>query len=857
MKNLTSSELREKFLQYFEKNGHLRVKSSSLVPSNDPTLFFTNAGMVQFKENFLGEAKPASPRATTSQKCMRVSGKHNDLENVGYTPRHHTFFEMLGNFSFGDYFKKEAIAFAWEFLTKELGLDPKRMCVTVFREDDEAEELWLKHVSKDKIFRLDEKDNFWSMGDTGPCGPCSEIMWDFEPGPATREDLDTTRFMEIWNLVFMQFNRSADGTMTPLPKPSVDTGMGLERLCAVVQGKRANWDSDVFTPLIEHIEKVTGCKRTDSEQAQVAMRVIADHVRASAFLIADGVTPSNEGRGYVLRRIMRRAIRYGKLLGKHEPFFTELLPTLFHTMALAYPELVEHKAFIVKVIHAEEERFHQTLQRGLELLETEFKKMKPGSVLAGEVIFKLYDTFGFPKDLTEMIAREQGFILDEPGFEKCMNEQRERARANWKGSGEEKVSSLWHQLESHGLNTNFVGYNENVAEGRVLAIVRDGLEAPQAASGEKVQVVFDCTPFYAEGGGQVGDSGFAESAGVRLKIANTKKPLPTLFVHEALVEQGTLKVGDILTLNIDQKRRAAIRSNHTATHLLHAALRKTLGEHVKQAGSMVDEHHLRFDFAHFQALSAEELQKINKLVNEAIQRAEKVETFELPQEEAVKRGALAFFGEKYGSQVRMVQVGDFSKELCGGTHARNTLDIKKFTIVSEGSVAAGVRRIEAVTADEVARFEQAQREKLAAMAEQEKLKQAQKGELKQKLMQVRDLLDWAKAEKVGDSVVLVKDLPELDSKALAELANSFVQLPANAVMLIGSSCEGKVALIAKVAPDLINKVKAGEIIKEVTPVVGGKGGGKPDYAQGGGTEPAKLGEALKQGFELIKKHLAQ
>jgi alanyl-tRNA synthetase len=696
MRYMKASELREAFLAYFAHNGHARVKSSPLVPQNDPTLFFTNAGMVQFKDVFTGLEKRAYTRACSSQKCMRVSGKHNDLENVGHTPRHHTFFEMLGNFSFGDYFKQDAIAFAWEFLTKKIGLKPARMYATVFEEDDEAERLWGKFLPKDRIFRLGEKDNFWAMGDAGPCGPCSEIIWDFGSGPVAKEDLDSSRFMEIWNLVFMQFNRGADGKAAKLDAPSIDTGMGLERLAAVVQGVTSNWETDLFRPIIAAIAEGAKAEPGKSPEADVAMRVIADHVRGSAFLIGDGVIPSNEGRGYVLRRILRRAIRYGKRLGHDAPFLTSLVGVVIEEMGAAYPELATHEHFIVKVIGAEEERFYATLDKGLELLMAAAKEAR-GKVIPGEAAFKLYDTFGFPLDVTQLIAAEQGLSVDVDGFQALMGEQRERARAAWKGSGEEAVEGIYKEIAQAGIRSTFEGYSRESAEAEVLAIVSGGRRVKEAAEGSAVEFIANVTPFYGESGGQVGDTGVAVAEGVEVEITDAKRPVGDLIVHAGKVVRGKISEGQRLTLAIDVERRDRIRCNHTATHLLHRALREVLGEHVKQAGSLVAPEKFRFDFSHFQAMAPEELAEVERRVNTAIRKNYPVLTYELSYDEAVARGALAFFGEKYGERVRLIDIAGFSLELCGGTHVHATGDIGMFKIVSESSVAAGVRRIEAVT----------------------------------------------------------------------------------------------------------------------------------------------------------------
>jgi len=868
---MKASELRELFLKYFEDNGHTRVKSSSLVPSNDPTLFFVNAGMVQFKEAFLGQETRPYVRAASSQKCMRVSGKHNDLENVGHTPRHHTFFEMLGNFSFGDYFKKEAIAFGWEFLTKTVGLPKDRLYVTVFREDDEAQELWTAHVPKERIFRFDEKDNFWAMADTGPCGPCSEIHWDFGSGPVKKADFETDRFMEIWNLVFMQFDRDEKGRMNPLAKPSIDTGMGLERLAAVVQGKKSSWDTDLFVPIIGKIEGITGIKRGSSEQNDIALRVIADHIRGTVFLVADGVTPSNEGRGYVLRRIMRRAIRYGKMLGMDEPFFYKVSPVAISEMGAAYPELVQHQKFIEKVIAAEEGRFYETLDRGLELLDAEFARLEKSKkkIIPGELIFRLYDTFGFPKDLTEIIASEHGFSVDESGFLKHMEEQRERGRSAWKGSGEEKVGEVWKAFVQEGIVTQFVGYTENSAEATVTAVVVDGKQVKKAAEGEWVQFTTNLTPFYGESGGQLGDTGTAIADGLEVEITDTQKPLPEIIVHQGKVKSGALKVGAKLTLAIDSERREDIRRNHTATHLLHKALREVLGEHVKQAGSLVAPDRLRFDFSHFQAMTREELKEVEEHANRAVRENFAVSPCEMDYDEAIAQGAMAFFGDKYGDRVRMVDVSGFSRELCGGTHVEYTGEIGLIKIVSESSVAAGVRRIEALTGTGAERYvEFLEKERL----ELAKFLKVQPGELPTRIHRLVDevkkleqqvkaarteqaggaLSDLiSKAKDVGGVKVIAERVDGMEQGEVRELADRLRDKVGSGVVVLGSDIGGKAALIVMVSKDLTTKIRAGDLMKKLADAVGGKGGGRPDMAQGGGPNIEKLGEALAMVEKLI------
>lgn len=864
---MKSSDIREAFLAYFEKNGHMRVKSSSLIPANDPTLFFTNAGMVQFKDVFTGSDKRPYRRATTSQKCMRVSGKHNDLESVGHTPRHHTFFEMLGNFSFGDYFKKDAIAFAWEFLTKEMKLDPKRLIATVFREDDEAEGLWLAHVPKDRIFRLDEKDNFWSMGETGPCGPCSEILWDFGAGPITRADLDTDRFMEIWNLVFMQFNRDKTGKMEPLAAPSIDTGMGLERLSAVMQGKRANWESDLFKTLIDASAHACKVAVADAPDIQIPLRVIADHIRCSTFLISDGVIPSNEGRGYVLRRIIRRAVRYGKRLGQNRPFLAGLVKDVVHAMRGAYPELVSQESFIQKVVAAEEERFIITLDKGLELLEQEMNKAT-AKVIAGDVAFKLYDTFGFPLDVTQMIADERGFEVDVKGFENAMSDQKVRARASWKGSGEESVSQIYRELSKAGVKSQFVGYLEDASESEVIAIIADGNAIVEAGQGAEVQIIAARTPFYGESGGQTGDKGRALGDGVEIEITDVKRPLKNLIVHLGKIKRGTLRKGDRLSFAIDIDSRQRTRCNHTATHLIHRALREILGEHVKQAGSLVTPTRLRFDFSHFQALTDDERNAVERDVNLAIRRNLSVVTHELTHDEAVARGALAFFGDKYEENVRMVDVAGHSMELCGGTHVSATGEIGMMKIISESSVAAGVRRIEAVTGlgvedlilelenerIEIARSMKVQPSEIGSkavrmMEECTRLeKELKKSRSAAAGSSMRDLMTEVK--EINGVKLLAAKVEAPDRDTLGGFAEQYRDKLGEGVVVLGSEIDGKVVLIAAVSKGLTNRINAGAIIKKISEIVGGKGGGRADFAQGGGADPTKLDAALR-GVEAI------
>ncbi len=868
---MKSADIREAFLAYFERNGHTRVRSSSLVPANDPTLFFTNAGMVQFKDVFTGEEKKEFKRACSSQKCMRVSGKHNDLENVGHTPRHHTFFEMLGNFSFGDYFKKEAIAFAWELLTKEYKLDAKRMYVTVFRDDDEAERLWLAHVKKDRIFRLGEKDNFWAMGDTGPCGPCSEILWDFGSGPVTEKDLESDRFMEIWNLVFMQFNRGTTGKISKLAAPSIDTGMGLERLSAVIEGVRSNWETDLFKPIIAEIAEAAKVKVGASAETDIALRVIADHLRGSVFLIGDGVIPSNEGRGYVLRRIMRRAIRYGKRIGRNAPFLAALADVVFEEMGGAYPELATHEHFIKKVIASEEERFYETLDKGLELLLAEAANAKAGDgIISGDTAFRLYDTFGFPLDVTQMIAAEQGLSVNVEKFETLMEIQRERARAAWKGSGEEVVSSVYKELASKGVRSAFVGYSEDSAETEVLAIIRNGIPANEAQQGDEIEFVTEETPFYGESGGQAGDSGVAVAEGLEIEIQTTTRPVPELIVHRGRVMRGYIACGTRLTLAIDAERRERTRCNHTATHLLHRALREVLGEHVKQAGSLVESKRFRFDFSHFQAMTREELREVERRVNEAIRKNYPVLTYELSYDEAVARGALAFFGEKYGDRVRMIDVSGFSKELCGGTHVSATGDIGMLKILSESSVAAGVRRIEAVTGRGVEHLIDEMESQRLELAKVLKAQPAEMADRARKLVEQVALLEkelkaarnkvagggavdlMGRIKEVAGVKVLAAKIDAPDRATLGEWAEKYRDKLGEGVVVLGSVIEEKVVLIAAVSKSLVPKFHAGKIVGRVSELVGGKGGGRPDFAQGGGPNAAELEKALAAVEEFLR-----
>lgn len=875
---MTGAELREKFLRYFEERGHTRLPSSSLVPAGDATLLFTNAGMVQFKSVFTGEEKRAYKRAATAQKCLRVSGKHNDLENVGHTARHHTFFEMLGNFSFGDYFKQDAIAFGWEFLTKAVGLPKKQLHVTIYNDDDEAYGLWQKVLgpTANPIVRLGEKDNFWSMGDTGPCGPCSEIHIDqgedvWCGSPDCGPECDCDRFLELWNLVFMQYDRDASGKMTPLPKPSIDTGLGLERLAAVAQGVKSNWESDLFQPIIRRVEELSGRECRGQSVDAIGIRVIADHSRAAAFLIADGVLPSNEGRGYVLRRILRRAIRYGKFIGLNEPFLYDTAGVVVNHMSEAYPELQAHALLVEKVIRNEEERFLETLARGLVLFEEEANRVrKSGStILPGPVAFRLYDTYGFPPDLTQDLARENGLEVDQPGFDAEMAQQRKMARESWEGMKGEDAASL-RKIVEQGIRTEFTGYETLEDSGVITAILKDGEPVEQAESGDHVDLVVDRTPFYGESGGQVGDHGTISRNGNEVVVEDALKPLPNLVVHRGLVQSGSFRTGDRVDLRVTPATRHATMANHSATHLLQWALRKVLGDHVKQSGSLVEPQRLRFDFTHFSAISPDELARVEQLVNEKIRENAEVRTKVMLVEEAIAEGAMALFGEKYAESVRMVSMGDYSKELCGGTHTRRTGDIGLFKIVSEGGIAAGVRRIEAVTGqgalDHIRSLEQevnalAERlkgsrgdlaRKLDKLLEEKKEKEKELEALKAKLLSgvTRDILEGVR--EVRGVKVLTQIVEDVSSpKDLRDYADRVRDRLGSGIALLGARADGKALLIALVTKDLTDRFHAGNIVKKAANILGGSGGGRPDMAQAGGPEVAELDKALKSIEEFL------
>ena len=873
---MKSAEIRQRFLDYFERNGHQVVASSPLVPANDPTLLFTNAGMVQFKDVFLGLEKRPYNRAASSQRCVRAGGKHNDLENVGYTARHHTFFEMLGNFSFGDYFKREAIRYGWEFLTEDLGLPGERLWVTIYEEDDEAAEIWLEEigVSPEQFRRLGADSNFWAMGDTGPCGPCTEIFYDHGPdvpgGPPGSPDEDGDRFVEVWNLVFMQYERAADGSMKPLPKPSVDTGMGLERIAAVMQGTYNNYQIDLFQSLMKAAAEATGVKVQESP----SLRVIADHIRACAFLIVDGVLPSNEGRGYVLRRIIRRAIRHGYKLGQQEPFFHRLVGTLDKEMGEAYPEISKARERVEQVLLKEERRFAETLDQGMGMLEDAIDGLK-GKVIPGETAFKLYDTYGFPLDLTADIARERGLRVDESGFSKAMEAQRERGRAASVFGANESMA-LAASLQADGVEipeTEFTGYDQASAEARVGLIVVDGKPAASAAEGDQATVFLDRTPFYAESGGQVGDTGTLFSDHFRMEVTDTQK-VGKAHGHIGRIVAGQLSVGDTVTAAIDTDRREAIVLNHSATHLLHAALREVLGEHVTQKGSLVAPDRLRFDFSHNEPVTAEELQRIESLVNDQIRLNAEAETALMDFDEAVAAGAMALFGEKYDSRVRVLRIGDFSTELCGGTHVTRAGDIGMLKITSETGIAAGVRRIEAVTGDGALAWVRAGETALSRIADmvrgsreeaEDKVRHLldRSRQLEKEVRQLKATLasgqgsDLAeRATDVDGIKVLAARVDGADPKALREAVDRLKQRLGTAVVVLGSVEDDKARLVAGVTKDVTDRVKAGALVGEIAPLVGGRGGGRPDMAQAGGSDPGGLDAALERVRSYVTEQIS-
>jgi alanyl-tRNA synthetase len=866
---MSAADVRSAFLEFFRVHAHAIVPSSSLVPANDPTLLFTNAGMVQFKDVFLGRETRDYLRAASSQRCVRAGGKHNDLENVGYTARHHTFFEMLGNFSFGDYFKREAIRFAWDFLIFNLGLDPARLWCTVYKDDDEAADIWLKEVgvSPRRFARLGEASNFWAMGDTGPCGPCSEIFYDHGPevagGPPGSPDEDGDRYVEIWNLVFMQYNRSADGTLAPLPKPSVDTGMGLERIAAVMQGVHSNYDIDLFKNLIRAAGKLAGTSVLTSS----SLRVIADHIRASAFLVVDGVLPSNEGRGYVLRRIIRRAIRHGYKLGISDAFFYKLVPVLAQEMGTAYPELVSRRAVTERVLRQEEERFAETLASGMVLLESAIRNLRGARIIDGETVFKLSDTYGFPADLTADVARERGLTIDMAGFETAMGQQRRRSQESSKFGADQGSAA---KVDAH---TVFRGYEELRSMGQVAALLKDGAAVKTLATGDRGEVVLDRTPFYAESGGQVGDAGELSGAGVRFVVADTQKR-GAAHAHLGEVVEGAIRVGDTLEARVDAERRQATVLNHTATHLLHAALRTVLGTHVQQKGSLVAPDRLRFDFAHYQAVTPDELREIERLVNAQIRANAAGETRVMDYDAAVAEGAIALFGEKYDKEVRVLKLGDFSMELCGGTHVQRAGDIGFFKITSESGVASGVRRIEALTGAaalayvehndallrDLAGLVRGSREELSDKVREqlERVKQLEREvrTLKDRLASGQGVDLAAGAVEVKGVKVVATRVEGADAGALRSAVDQLKDKFKSAVVVLASvESPTKVVLVVGVTDDQTARIKAGELAGAVAAQVGGRGGGRADFAQAGGSKPEALEAALASVPEFVRARL--
>ncbi|BFT31060.1 alanine--tRNA ligase [Alteromonas sp. D210916BOD_24] len=852
---LSTADLRNKFIDYFKNHGHQAVASSSLVPADDPTLLFTNAGMNQFKDTFLGAEKRSYTRAVSSQRCVRAGGKHNDLENVGYTARHHTFFEMLGNFSFGDYFKKEAIELAWNFLTKEVGLPAEKLLVTVYSEDDEAFGIWENHIGvpKEKIIRISTSDNFWSMGDTGPCGPCSEIFYDHGEhiwgGPPGTPEEDGDRFIEIWNLVFMQFNKQADGTMEPLPKPSIDTGMGLERISAILQNVHSNYEIDLFQNLIKSAANIVGTDDLENK----SLRVIADHIRSCSFLICDGVMPTNEGRGYVLRRIIRRAVRHGYKLGANDIFFYKLVASLAKEMGDAYPELVDQLPVIEKVLRVEEEQFSKTLARGMAMLNETLEGLE-GDTIPGDVVFKLYDTYGFPTDLTNDVAREHDLKIDEAGFEAAMQAQRARAQqASNFGADYNNKLAVDHQ-------TAFTGYTDVEGQANVVELIANNAFVEKLEDGQEGVVVLDSTPFYAESGGQAGDKGVLRVANGEFIVTDTQK-MGNAFAHKGVVK-GSVAKGDTVTAAIDSANREAIKKNHSATHLLHAALREILGEHVTQKGSLVEAPRLRFDFSHYEAVTAEQLAEIERRVNQEIRANHSLATELMELEQAKASGAMALFGEKYDEKVRVVTMGPFSVELCGGTHVNRTGDIGLFKITSEAGIASGVRRIEAVTGEQALDVVQAQQSTLSSLSSllktdsqnvlervtalQNQTKELEKAlnSAKQKLASQQGADMLSNAVEINGVKVLVANLEGVEAKSLRAMMDDIKNRIGEGIVVLGVANDAKVNLIAGVTKNLTNKVKAGELVNFVASQVGGKGGGRPDMAQAGGDKPENLSQAL-------------
>ena len=873
---MTSSEIREAFCQFFTQKGHTLVPSSPLIPTKDPTLLFTNAGMVQFKDVFLGKETRGYSRAVSSQKCVRAGGKHNDLEKVGWTGRHHTFFEMLGNFSFGDYFKKEAIAYAWELLTDLWHLPKDKLWITIYQDDDQAHDLWRSiGVPKERIVRLGEKDNFWAMGETGPCGPCSEILYDqgkqAEPPNHTCRGVgcDCDRYLEIWNLVFMQSIRDAVGNLTPLPRPSIDTGMGLERITAVMQGVLSNYETDLFRPLFTATANMTDRSPKDLMNS-MAGRVIADHIRAIAFVISDGVLPSNEGRGYVLRRVIRRAARYGKELGLNEPFLYKLTGEVVDHMKGPYPELVKTRTLVAQVTQGEEERFIQTLNQGMDLWREVIEKVrsKGEATIGGQEAFRLYDTYGFPLDIARDMAHEYGLTVDEAGYQAAMQEQKERARRAWVVK---EVEPYILEVVKDVPSTSFIGYDQLEDEVSLVAILSQGRRVREAGEGEWVELIFDRTPFYAEGGGQIGDQGLLEHPNALVEITDTLKPYPGYAFHQGRVLQGRIKEGETYRAVVNRRARLGTARNHTATHILHAILREILGEHVKQSGSLVAPDRLRFDFTHFKALTPHELDRIEAVVNDRVRSDQPVQTQEMAFQAAILAGALAFFDDKYGDKVRVVKISDFSKELCGGTHCAATGEVGLFKLIQESSIASGVRRIEALTGEGAYTYLKKQEEDLQEVAallkvqptevvlktrkllETFRLMERQMEQLKSRQAVARGEGLAEQARLIGNVRVLSKRVDGLEPKELRTLADSIRDAMKSGVIVMGSGNEGRVSLVAMVTRDLTGRFHAGNLLKEIAGMVGGSGGGRPDMAQAGGKNVDRLDEALERVYEIVEK----
>ena len=886
----TVNQIRSKFLEYFQSKNHTIVNSSPLVPHNDPTLMFTNAGMVQFKDVFTQNETRSYVKATSSQKCVRAGGKHNDLDNVGYTARHHTFFEMLGNFSFGDYFKEDAIKFAWEFLTKELQIPEEKLSVTVYHTDTEAFDIWKRvtNLKNEKILKVPTSDNFWAMGDTGPCGPCSEIFYDHGeeiPGRWSLDengnDLFEDRFIEIWNLVFMQYEKLESGEQIDLPSPSIDTGMGLERIAAILQGKHDNYDIDLFEKLINESKKATG----NSDEKNIAShRIISDHLRSISFLLADGVMPSNEGRGYVLRRIMRRAMRHARQLGCKKPVIFKLVRVLVELMGEAYPELKRAESLITEIIKLEEERFGETLDRGLKLLDEESSKLNQGDKLPGHIAFKLYDTYGFPYDLTVDILKNHNIAVDEEGFKNSMQEQKERARAAWKGSGEKATSEVWFNIKEQNGATEFLGYETDEAQAKILSIIVNNEQVQEAYSNDDAIIILNQTPFYGESGGQEGDKGTLEDLNnnCKINVSDTKKMLGSIHAHIAKIESGQIKVNDIVTAKIDITRRDKLRANHSATHIIHSVLRDVLGKHVTQKGSLVAEDKLRFDISHPKAVTKEELKIVEEKVNGIIKSNSSVGTCLMTPDEAIESGAMALFGEKYGDEVRVVSMGDdYSIELCGGTHVKNTSDIKELKIISESAISAGIRRIEAITGDEIKLYNQKIQEKLDSekKALEEEIEQLKENfakldgkisdlnltdsDLREQVKSLKKAIakklkdnaiksDDIKEEKINDIAFIGKNFGEISPKDLRSIAGDLQKKLGSGVIAVGSTAGGKASIIVSVSNDLTDKVNAVELVQSSTEIIGAKGGGgKANFAQTGGSSPDKVSDAI----EIIKSNL--